>query len=108
MSVHGGPVILVDDGPKRTVRVQLAQQGQLVVQSRGCAMRTWPVSRRPREVTATKLDETDTFSGRMPPNPGELQWHIFKIETTWPRVSIRAATHVEPPTRSAMNPWCRV
>lgn len=32
MSVHGGLVILVDDGPKRTVRVQLAQQGQLVVQ----------------------------------------------------------------------------
>ena len=47
MSVHGGLVILVDDGPKRTVRVQLAQQGQLVVQSRGCAMRTWPVWRRP-------------------------------------------------------------
>ena len=44
MSVHGGLVILVDDGPKRTVRVQLAQQGQLIVQRRGCAMRTWPVS----------------------------------------------------------------
>ena len=25
----------------------------------------------PRDVTATKLDETDTFSGRMPPNSGE-------------------------------------
>lgn len=62
----------------------------------------------PREVTATKVDETYTFSGRMPPNPGETRWHIFKIETTWPRVSRRAASHVEPTTRSAMNPWCRV
>jgi hypothetical protein len=26
MSVHGGLVISADDGPKRTVRVQLAQQ----------------------------------------------------------------------------------
>jgi hypothetical protein len=34
VSVHGGLVILADDGPKRTVRVQLAQQGHLVVQIR--------------------------------------------------------------------------
>jgi len=34
MSVHGGLVILADDGAKRTVRVQLAQQGHLVVQIR--------------------------------------------------------------------------
>jgi len=47
MSVHGGLVIMVDNGPKRTVRVQLAQQGQLVVQRRGRAMRTWPVSSPP-------------------------------------------------------------
>jgi hypothetical protein len=38
----------------------------------------------PREVTATKVDDTYTFSVRMPPNPGESQWHIFKIETACP------------------------
>jgi hypothetical protein len=43
----------------------------------------------PREVTATKVDDTYTFSGRMPPNPGESQWHIFKIETTCPGIKTR-------------------
>jgi hypothetical protein len=38
----------------------------------------------PREVTASKADDTFTFSGRMPPNPGESQWHTFKIQTTCP------------------------
>ena len=42
-----------------------------------------------REVTATKLDDTCTFSGRMLPNPGESQWHIFKVETSWPGIKTR-------------------
>ena len=37
-----------------------------------------------REVTATKVDNTFTFGGRMPPTPGESQWHPFKIQTTCP------------------------
>jgi hypothetical protein len=37
-----------------------------------------------QEVTATKVDDTFTFSGRMPPNPGEAQWHTFKIQITCP------------------------
>ena len=32
-----------------------------------------------REVTATKVDDTFTFSGRMAPNAGESQQHMFKI-----------------------------
>jgi hypothetical protein len=44
MGVHGGLVILVDDRPKRTVRVQLAQQGQRIVSKAGLRYRTWPVS----------------------------------------------------------------
>jgi hypothetical protein len=33
--LNGGLVILVDDGRKRTVRIQLTQQGRLVVQRAG-------------------------------------------------------------------------
>jgi hypothetical protein len=40
----GGLVILVQDRPSRMARVQLTQQGRLVVKRRGCAMTAWPVS----------------------------------------------------------------
>jgi hypothetical protein len=43
----------------------------------------------PHEVDATKVDNTYTFSGRMPPNAGENQWHLFKIEAT--------CAYIEPP-----------
>ena len=81
----GGLVILVDGGPKRMVRVQLTQQGRLIVQRAGLRYDDMAgFVADPREVTATKVDDTVTFSGRMPPNPGETQWHTFKIETTCP------------------------
>jgi Mycobacterium 19 kDa lipoprotein antigen len=81
----GGLVILVDGGPKRMVRVQLTQQGRLIVQRAGLRYDDMAgFVADPREVTATKVDDTFTFSGRMPPNPGETQWHTFKIETTCP------------------------
>jgi Mycobacterium 19 kDa lipoprotein antigen len=81
----GGLVILVDGGPKRTVRVQLTQQGRLIVQKAGLRYDDMAgFVADPREVTATKVDDTYMFSGRMPPNPGETQWHTFKIETTCP------------------------
>lgn len=81
----GGLVIMVKDGAKRTVRAQLTQEGRLVVQKVG--LRHDDISGfvdDPREVSATKVDDTFTFNGRMPPNPGESQWHTFKIETTCP------------------------
>jgi Mycobacterium 19 kDa lipoprotein antigen len=81
----GGLVILVDGGPKRTIRVQLTQQGRLVVQRAGLRYDDMAgFVGDAREVTATKVDDTFTFSGRMPPNPGESQWHTFKIETSCP------------------------
>jgi Mycobacterium 19 kDa lipoprotein antigen len=83
--LNGGLVILVDDGRKRTVRIQLTQQGRLVVQRAGLRYDDMAgFVADPREVTATKVDDTYTFSGRMPPNPGESQWHSFKIATTCP------------------------
>jgi Mycobacterium 19 kDa lipoprotein antigen len=81
----GGLVILVQDKPRHTVRIQLTQHGRLVVQKVGLrydGMAGFVAD--PREVTATKVDDAYTFNGRMPPNPGEAQWHTFKIETTCP------------------------
>jgi hypothetical protein len=49
-----------------------------------------------REVTATKIDDTFTFSGRMPPNPGESQWHTFKIQTNCPWYQDAPPTVVNP------------
>lgn len=81
----GGLVILVDGGQKRTVRVQFTQQGRLVVQRLGLRYDEMAgFVADAREVTATKVDDTFNFSGRMPPNPGESQWHTFRIETTCP------------------------
>ena len=80
-----GLVILVRDTPTRTARVQFTQQGRLVVQKAG--LRYDGIAgfvADPREITATKVDDTFTFSGRMPPNAGESQWHTFKIQTTCP------------------------
>lgn len=83
--LDGGLLILVLGGPQRTVRVLLTEQGRLAVQK--AALRYDDLAgfvADPGEVTATKVDDTFTFSGRMPPNPGEAQWHTFKIETTCP------------------------
>jgi lipoprotein antigen len=81
----GGLVILVNGGPQRSVRIQLTQEGRLAVQKAG--LRHDDLAGfvdDAREVIATKVDDTFTFSGRMPPNPGESQWHTFKIETSCP------------------------
>jgi len=81
----GGLVILAQDTPRRSVRVQLTQHGRLVVQKAGLrheGMAGFVADSR--EVSATKVDDTFTISGRMPPNPGESQWHTFKIQTTCP------------------------
>ena len=83
--LNGGLVILVHDTPSRTVRVQLTEKGRLVVQKAGLRYEGMAgFVADPQEVTATKVDDTFTFSGRMPPNPGESQWHTFTIQTTYP------------------------
>jgi hypothetical protein len=82
----GGLIIVVDGGPKRTVRVQLTQRGRLAVHKAG--LRYDDMSgfvHDPREVTATKVDDTFNISGRMPPNEGESRWHLFKIQTSCPQ-----------------------
>ena len=80
----GKLVILVnEEGGRKAVRVLLSQDGRLVVQKAG--LRYLDVAgyvADPDEVVATKVDDTYTFTGRMPPNPGEREWHMFKIEAT--------------------------
>jgi hypothetical protein len=81
----GGLVILAQDKRRHMVRLQLSQQARLVVHKAGLRYDDMVgFVADPREVTATKVDDTFTFSGRMPPNPGESQWHTFKIQTSCP------------------------
>jgi lipoprotein antigen len=81
----GGLVILVSDGPKHSVRIQLTQLGRIIVQKTG--VRYDELSgfvADPDQVTATKADDTFNVRGRMPPNEGETDWHTFEVETTCP------------------------
>ena len=80
----GKLVILVNEnGGRKSIRVLLSHDARLVVQK--VSLRYLDAAgyvADPGEVVATKVDGTYTFTGRMPPNPGEKQWHLFKIEAT--------------------------
>jgi hypothetical protein len=96
--LDGSLVILVADTHTRAVRVQLTEHGRLVVQKAG--LRYDDMSgfvADPQEVTATKVDDTFTLGGRMPPNPGESQWHTFKIQTTCPAYEDAVPSQLQPP-----------
>jgi len=95
--LNGGLVILVRDTPSRTVRVQLMEQGRPVVQKAGLrydGMAGFVADSQ--EVTATKVDDTFTFSGRMPPNSGESQWHTFKSRPPAPGIWMRGPRGTPP------------
>jgi lipoprotein antigen len=95
----GKLVILVsEEGGKKSVRVVLSRDRRLVVEKAG--LRYLDVAGYvddPREVVATKVDDTYNFSGRMPPNAGEIQWHLFEIEATCPYVRDAPPPRLEPP-----------
>ncbi len=81
----GGLVILAQGKSGQLVRIQLKQAGHITVQKVG--LREGDATAfiaDPKEITGIKVDDTYTVSGRMPPNPGESQWHTFKIQTTCP------------------------
>ena len=83
--LDGGLVILVTESQQRTFRAQLTTQGRLVVQKAGLRYdKLTGYVEDPGEVTATKVDDAYTFSGRMPPNPGESAWHMFTVQTSCP------------------------
>lgn len=71
---------------KQMVRVVLTHDYRLIVERAGFRYQELGgFVADPGEVIATKIDDTYTISGRMPPNPGEaVEWHQFEIETTCP------------------------
>lgn len=78
-------VILVSERPTRTVRIHLSERGQIIVQKVGLRYEelTGFVA-DPAEMTGTKVDDTFTVRGRIPPNDDETDWHTFTIATTCP------------------------
>ncbi|KRE26832.1 hypothetical protein ASG82_09930 [Mycobacterium sp. Soil538] len=84
-------VILVSDGPRRMVRMHVGQHRRISVLKVGLRhddLRGFVAD--PRQVVGTKVDDTFSVSGRMPPNEGEVDGHTFSIETSCP--SYRDAT----------------
>lgn len=95
-------ILVNEDGGKKTVRVVLSRRGRLVVERAGLRYDDAAgFVADPREVVATKVDDTYNFSGRMPPNPGEVQAHQFEIETTCPYIA-------DAPPRRLQRPWWAV
>lgn len=81
----GSLVILVDDGPRRVVRVHLSRTGQLVVHRMSLRYEEFSgFVADPLQVEVMKGDDRYTFRGRMPPNKGERDWHRFEVRTTCP------------------------
>ncbi len=78
----GKLVIFADDGEKDMVRVLLRREHQLVVEKVGLRIHdARGFTDNSNEVWASKVDDTYTINGRMPPNGGEAAGHQFKIET---------------------------
>jgi Mycobacterium 19 kDa lipoprotein antigen len=76
-------VIATTERGKKLIAVRLSRDYPLVVQSVG--FRHFDVrgfTNNPDLAWATKVDNTYTISGRMPPDDGEPAWHQFKIDVT--------------------------
>ncbi|MHC9292130.1 lipoprotein LpqH [Mycobacterium sp. LTG2003] len=75
------------DATKR-IRVLLGTQHRLVVHAAGFRL---PEARGfgddPAEMFATKVDDSYTISGRIPPEEGQLEWRQFEIDVTCPGYS---------------------
>ena len=68
---------------KKLIAVSITRDPPLVVHSVG--FRHFNVrgyTNKPEEVFATKVDDTYSISGRMPPGEGEMEGHRFKFEVT--------------------------
>jgi hypothetical protein len=95
----GKLVILVsEEGGRKSIRVLLGHDARLVVHKVGLRyLDAAGYVADPGEVVATKVDDTYTFTGRMPPNPGEKEWHLFEIEATCDEVKPVAPPKPEVP-----------
>jgi hypothetical protein len=83
----GKLVINAAEGAKKLIRVRLGQENRLVVESTGFRfMAVNGFINDPNEAWATKVDDTYTITGRMPPDDGQTAWHQFKIEVACAQV----------------------
>jgi hypothetical protein len=96
---HDGTlVIIASDGRVKLIRVMLAHDYPLVVQSVGFRhLDVRGFTNDSNDVWATKGDDTYTISGRMPPEKGETAWHQFKIDVTCPTIKEYTSEHRPPP-----------
>jgi hypothetical protein len=75
----------VEERAKKIVRVLLTHEHRLVVEQAGFRfLDVRGFINDSSELWATKVDNTYTISGRMPPDVGGTAWHQFKIEVTCP------------------------
>jgi hypothetical protein len=81
---HDGKLVInASDGRVKLIRVVLARDYPLVVQSVGFRhLDVRGFTNDSNDVWATKGDDTYTISGRMPPQERETTWHQFKIDVT--------------------------
>ena len=73
---------------KKLIAVSLTRDPPLVVYSVG--FRHFDVrgyTNNSNEVSATKVDNTYTISGRMPPEEGEKEGHRFEFEVSCPKIT---------------------
>ena len=83
----GKLLINAAEGGKKLIRVQLGQENRPVVEAAGFrfnAVNGFTIDSD--EAWATKVDNTYTISGRMPPGNGQIAAHQFKIEVTCERI----------------------
>lgn len=74
----------VYDATKR-IRLLLSTAHRLVVLAAGFRLpEANGFTNDSREMVATKVDDTYTVSGRMPPDDGQIEWRQFEIVVTCP------------------------
>jgi len=76
-------IIATTDRGKKLISVKLTRDYPLVVHSVGFRhLDVRGFTNNPDHTWATKVDNTYTISGRMPPDEGEPAWHQFQIDVT--------------------------
>jgi hypothetical protein len=83
----GKLLINAAEGGKKLIRVLLGQENRLIVEAAGFRFNAVNgFTNDSNEAWATKVDNTYTISGRMPPDDGLTAGHQFKIEVTCAQV----------------------
>jgi lipoprotein antigen len=88
MSDDGKLIINAADGRKKLIRVVLTREPLLVVHAAGFRhLDVRGYTDDEDDVWATKVDDTYTITGRMPPGDGETDWHQFEIDVDCLRIA---------------------